>query len=232
MAYQLISGTQLHPGAVLRTGRTARAGRTRSRLFARRAGPAHTSARPLAYGLSLSAFRGGPVFPSMFIGAAIGIAASGIARHELGGRDRHGHRGHVRRHAAAAVDLDAARRSAAGRRRCGVVTPQVVVAVAVAFVIINVLPVPRSEGRQNPVPRNPRPAATGPAVLDYLTILEPAIQRSPAHDMSRVSGWRPPSRASLAARARRRLVGAGRRRMTRGPPAFERLRVQERELAR
>ncbi len=30
----------------------------------------------LAYGISLSGFRGGPVFPSMFIGAAAGIAAS------------------------------------------------------------------------------------------------------------------------------------------------------------
>ena len=34
--------------------------------------------KALAYGLSLSAFRGGPVFPSMFIGAALGIAASGL----------------------------------------------------------------------------------------------------------------------------------------------------------
>ena len=35
--------------------------------------------KAFAYGLSLSAFRGGPVFPSMFIGAAaIGIAASGL----------------------------------------------------------------------------------------------------------------------------------------------------------
>ena len=32
--------------------------------------------KSLAYGLSLSSFRGGPVFPSMFIGAAGGIAAS------------------------------------------------------------------------------------------------------------------------------------------------------------
>jgi H+/Cl- antiporter ClcA len=32
--------------------------------------------KSLAYGLSLSAFRGGPVFPSMFIGAALGIAAA------------------------------------------------------------------------------------------------------------------------------------------------------------
>jgi H+/Cl- antiporter ClcA len=32
--------------------------------------------KSLAYGLSLSSFRGGPVFPSMFIGAATGVAAS------------------------------------------------------------------------------------------------------------------------------------------------------------
>src|SRR5699024_6830817 len=32
----------------------------------------------LAYGLSLSAFRGGPIFPAMCVGGAIGIAASGL----------------------------------------------------------------------------------------------------------------------------------------------------------
>jgi H+/Cl- antiporter ClcA len=32
--------------------------------------------KSLAYALSLSGFRGGPVFPSMFIGAAVGVAAS------------------------------------------------------------------------------------------------------------------------------------------------------------
>ncbi|HEY7857774.1 MAG TPA: chloride channel protein [Candidatus Nanopelagicales bacterium] len=32
--------------------------------------------KSLAYGLSLSAFRGGPVFPSMFIGAAVGLVGS------------------------------------------------------------------------------------------------------------------------------------------------------------
>ena len=31
-----------------------------------------------AYGLSLSAFRGGPVFPAMFVGAVLGIAAAGL----------------------------------------------------------------------------------------------------------------------------------------------------------
>jgi hypothetical protein len=37
----------------------------------------------LAYALSLSAFRGGPVFPAMFIGAAGGIAASHLPGLEL-----------------------------------------------------------------------------------------------------------------------------------------------------
>ena len=32
--------------------------------------------KSIAYALSLSSFRGGPVFPAMFIGAAAGIAAS------------------------------------------------------------------------------------------------------------------------------------------------------------
>jgi H+/Cl- antiporter ClcA len=32
--------------------------------------------KSVAYGLSLSSFRGGPIFPSMFIGGAIGVAAS------------------------------------------------------------------------------------------------------------------------------------------------------------
>jgi H+/Cl- antiporter ClcA len=37
----------------------------------------------LAYSLSLSSFRGGPIFPAMFIGAAGGIAASGLPGMEL-----------------------------------------------------------------------------------------------------------------------------------------------------
>jgi H+/Cl- antiporter ClcA len=37
----------------------------------------------LAYALSLSSFRGGPVFPAMFIGAAGGIAAAGLPGLEL-----------------------------------------------------------------------------------------------------------------------------------------------------
>jgi hypothetical protein len=39
--------------------------------------------KSLAYALSLSSFRGGPVFPSMFIGAACGVAASSLPGLEL-----------------------------------------------------------------------------------------------------------------------------------------------------
>ncbi|MDR7084275.1 H+/Cl- antiporter ClcA [Arthrobacter ginsengisoli] len=97
--------------------------------------------KTLVYGLSLSAFRGGPVFPSMFIGAALGIAASGLPGMNL----------------AAAIGMGIGAMCATMLRLpltstllatllLGVdgvaVTPQVVVAVAVAFVITNVLPVP------------------------------------------------------------------------------------------
>jgi H+/Cl- antiporter ClcA len=105
--------------------------------------------KALAYGLSLSAFRGGPVFPSMFIGAAIGIAASGLPGMNL----------------AAAIGMGIGAMCTAMLRLpltstllavllMGVdgviVTPQVVVAVAVAFVITNVLPAPG--------PKSPEPA--------------------------------------------------------------------------
>jgi H+/Cl- antiporter ClcA len=97
--------------------------------------------KALAYGLSLSAFRGGPVFPSMFIGAAIGVAASALPGMNL----------------AAGIGMGIGAMCAAMLRLpltstllavvlMGVdgvaVTPQVVVAVAVAFVISNVLPRP------------------------------------------------------------------------------------------
>jgi hypothetical protein len=95
----------------------------------------------LAYGMSLSAFRGGPVFPSMFMGAAVGIAVSGLPGMDL----------------APAIGMGIGAMCSAMLRLpltstllavllMGVdgvlVTPQVVVAVVVAFVITNVLPVP------------------------------------------------------------------------------------------
>ena len=97
-----------------------------------------------AYGLSLSAFRGGPVFPAMFTGAVIGIAASGLPGMSL----------------APAIGMGIGAMCAAMLRlpmtstllatlllgKDGVtVTPQVVVAVAVAFVITNMLPTPGKE---------------------------------------------------------------------------------------
>ena len=105
--------------------------------------------KAIAYGLSLSAFRGGPVFPSMFIGAAVGIAASGLPGMNL----------------AAGIGMGIGAMCAAMLRLpltstllavllMGVdgvaVTPQVVVAVAVAFVISNLLPAPG--------PKMPEPA--------------------------------------------------------------------------
>ena len=73
--------------------------------------------KSLAYGVSLSAFRGGPVFPAMFVGATLGIAASHLPGMDLapaiGGR----HRRDVRGDAPAAAHLDPAGDPAPGRRR-------------------------------------------------------------------------------------------------------------------
>lgn len=97
--------------------------------------------KSVAYGLSLSAFRGGPVFPSMFIGAALGIAASALPGLDL----------------APAIGMGMGAMCAAMLRlpltstllatllmgADGIsVTPQVVVAVAVAFVLTHALPAP------------------------------------------------------------------------------------------
>ena len=107
--------------------------------------------KTLVYGLSLSAFRGGPVFPSMFIGAALGIAASGLPGMDL----------------AAGIGMGMGAMCAAMLRLpltstllatllLGIdgvaVTPQVVVAVAVAFVLTNVLPVPGPAAGRSSVP--------------------------------------------------------------------------------
>jgi H+/Cl- antiporter ClcA len=105
--------------------------------------------KAIAYGLSLSAFRGGPVFPSMFVGAAVGIAASALPGMNL----------------AAGIGMGIGAMCAAMLRLpltstllavllMGVdgvaVTPQVVIAVAVAFVISNLL--------RDPGPKTPEPA--------------------------------------------------------------------------
>jgi H+/Cl- antiporter ClcA len=104
--------------------------------------------KTLVYGLSLSAFRGGPVFPAMFIGAVLGIAASSLPGMSL----------------APAIAMGIGAMSAAMLRlpltstllatlllgTDGVsVTPQVVVAVVVAFVLTYALPV---AGPEEPAP--------------------------------------------------------------------------------
>ncbi|MET0863122.1 MAG: chloride channel protein [Nakamurella sp.] len=94
-----------------------------------------------AYGLSLSAFRGGPVFPSMFIGAALGIAASGLPGMDLAPAIAMG----IGAMCASMLRLPLTSTLLATLLlgADGVsVTPQVVVAVVVAFVITMALPQP------------------------------------------------------------------------------------------
>jgi len=105
-------------------------------------------AKALVYGLSLSAFRGGPIFPSIFVGAALGIAASGLPGMDLAPAIAMG-MGAV---CVAMLRLPLTSTLLA-TLLLGVdgvsVTPQVVVAVAVAFLITNLLPVP---GPNDPEP--------------------------------------------------------------------------------
>ncbi len=145
MTYQLISGNSFTE--VLFSGQDALPG-----LVENAAGYSVgvlvllIACKALAYGMSLSAFRGGPVFPAMFIGAAIGIAASGLPGMSL----------------APALGMGIGAMCAAMLRlpltstllatlllgADGVsVTPQVVVAVVVAYVVVNVLPIPRAGQR-------------------------------------------------------------------------------------
>ena len=108
--------------------------------------------KTIAYGLSLSAFRGGPVFPAMFIGAVLGIAVEGLPGMSL----------------APAIGMGIGAMCAAMLRlpmtstllatlllgADGVsVTPEVVVAVAVAFVLTIVLPTPGPKDPAASIPR-------------------------------------------------------------------------------
>jgi H+/Cl- antiporter ClcA len=116
--------------------------------------------KALAYGVSLSAFRGGPVFPSMFIGAAIGIAASGLPGVDL----------------APAIGMGIGAMCTAMLRlpltstllavlllgADGLpTTPEIIVAVVVAFVVTNVLPAPGPK-EPTPPPTDTRPPSAPP----------------------------------------------------------------------
>jgi H+/Cl- antiporter ClcA len=99
--------------------------------------------KSLAYGLSLSAFRGGPVFPSMFIGAALGIAASGLPGMDLTPAIAMGIGAMCT--AMLRLPLTSTLLATLLMGIDGVsVTPQVVVAVAASFVLSMLLPEPRS----------------------------------------------------------------------------------------
>ena len=148
MAYQLISGQSFTQ--VLFSGQDALPALVENAAnYSLAALVLLIACKTLAYGLSLSAFRGGPVFPSMFIGAALGIAASGLPGMNL----------------AAAIAMGIGAMCTAMLRLpltstllatllLGVdgvaVTPQVVVAVAVAFVVTNLLPVPGPKASSAP----------------------------------------------------------------------------------
>jgi H+/Cl- antiporter ClcA len=97
--------------------------------------------KSLAYGLSLSAFRGGPIFPAMFVGGAIGIAASGLPGVGLAGGIGMG----IGAMAVSMLRLPLTSTLLA-TLLMGIdgilVTPQVVLAVATAFLITVKLPVP------------------------------------------------------------------------------------------
>ncbi|HEY5786564.1 MAG TPA: chloride channel protein [Microlunatus sp.] len=99
--------------------------------------------KAFVYALSLSAFRGGPVFPSMFIGATLGIAASGLPGMDLASAIAMGIGAMCT--SMLRLPLTSTLLATLLLGADGVaVTPQVVVAVAVAFVLTNVLPVPAS----------------------------------------------------------------------------------------
>ncbi len=95
----------------------------------------------LAYGLSLSAFRGGPVFPAMFVGAVLGIAMSGLPGMSLAPAIGMGIGAlccAMLRLPLTSVLLATLLLGSDGLQ----VTPEVIVAVVVAFVVTTVLPTP------------------------------------------------------------------------------------------
>lgn len=152
MAYQLLTGRGF--GQVLFSGQDALAGLVAD------AGDYSVGVlvllglfKMLAYGLSLSAFRGGPVFPAMFIGAVLGIALSGLPGMDLAPAIGMG----IGAMACAMLRLPLTSTLLATLLMGAdglAVTPQVVVAVVVAFVVTSVLPVPGP-----PPPVEPEPSA-------------------------------------------------------------------------
>jgi H+/Cl- antiporter ClcA len=106
----------------------------------------------LVGGLSLSAYRAGPVFPAMFTGAVLGVAAAGLPGMSLAPAIGMGAMCTAMLRLPLTSTLLATLLLGAG----GVaVTPQVMVAVAVAFVVTYVLPVPGSKEPAHPTGGTP-----------------------------------------------------------------------------
>ena len=117
--------------------------------------------KALAYALSLSAFRGGPVFPSMFIGAALGMLAMNLPGMELVPAVAMGIGAmcvSMLRLPFTSVLLATLLMSSAGIAAM----PLVIVAVVVAHVVMASLPTPRENlfGRAS-LGSAPAPAASG-----------------------------------------------------------------------
>jgi H+/Cl- antiporter ClcA len=113
----------------------------------------------LAYALSLSAFRGGPVFPSIFLGAAIGIAMSALPGASLAPAIASG----IGAMCAAMLRLPLTSTLLAVLLLgpdAATVTPQAVVAVATAFIIINLLPDPAPKRPESPPASQGQPPGT------------------------------------------------------------------------
>jgi len=159
MGYQLVTGNGF--GEVLFSGQDALPG-----LVAHAADYSLgvlfmlIACKALAYGLSLSAFRGGPVFPSMFIGAAIGIAASGLPGMDLAPAIGMGIGAMCT--AMLRLPLTSALLAILLLGADGLsVTPEIIVAVVVAFVVTNTLPVPGPKEPTVP-PAGTRPLGAPP----------------------------------------------------------------------
>jgi len=105
--------------------------------------------KAVAYSLSLSAFRGGPVFPSLFTGGVLGIAASGLPGMDLAASIAMGIGAMctvMLRLPLTSTLLAVVLLGADGV----VVTPPVIVAVVVAYVVTGMLPEPRGATAAEP----------------------------------------------------------------------------------
>ncbi len=102
----------------------------------------------LMYGISLSAFRGGPIFPAMLIGAVLGMAMGGLPGMDMAPAIAMG----IGAMCVAMLRLPLTSTLLAvlllGSDGISV-TPQVIIAVVVAFILTTILPTPGSHEMEN-----------------------------------------------------------------------------------